>query len=389
MNNSETIDSTILDLVSRYTGFGGANSHTYSVFRGLNVMGGIPALPHNVDNQGMVFFTKPCMNLTYDNVSNIRKLAYLSERLPYGMGNAIRCMFNPVGSQYGDNGSTGRSKIIDDKCAFLPLSNLLLNLSAPPDLAADTYVSNEGWAHEQVGWIDGVPGINNSYDLTATFSNLEGDPISNIFSMWIEYGQRVSTGSMLPFPINMVENRIDYQTRIYRITLDRSRKFVQNIYACGAAFPYTAPIGAKHGYAHDQHLNQENNQVQISFKCFGAIYDDPILLHEFNLTVGRFNPNLETDLNSQLVRPNTVKKVDGIIAGNLNMKALMNYQLYPLINIATMELEWYADKEKYDMIMGLVESAFKLDKDNKSTLKTQSQILSPWSSPEGILEPHN
>ena len=381
MTDINQIDSGLIDISARSPGFGGVAATTYSVFHGLNVLGGIPALPANVDHQGFTFFTKPCLNLSYDNVIGQRKMAYLADKRKESMGNLIRCMLSPPG--YDKDGDAYRSSIIDDKLAFLPVSNLLLTLSAPPDIVADTYTSNEGFNKEQVTFVDSKPNIYNAYDLTATFANMEGDPISTIFSTWLEYEMRVLEGSMLPYTIHIVENRIDYNTRIYRFTMDRSKRFINRIYACGAAFPTSVPTGAVMGYTQGQHFSSENDQIQITFRCMGAMYDDPILIREFNDTVVTFNPDMHDS------RRGGMKKISGVTPDGLQMLSLFNYRMYPRI-APTMELEWYATASDYTAIMGLVNNALIPQSVNTMTELTPqadqkaapviSPVISPWTN---------
>jgi len=372
------------DLASRGPGFGGIGVSTYSVFRGLNALGGIPAIPHNSDNQGLVFFTKPHLNLSYYNVIGIRKMSFLANSNPRSMGALIRCMLNPIGFDKGSItwkddvpnvvGDNNRSEIIDDKCAFIPISNLLISLSQPPDFVADTYTSNEGYNKEQISMIDGKPGIYNAYDLTATFANMEGDPINAMFSTWLEYGTRVTEGSMLPFPINVIENRKDYETRIWRLVLDRSRTFVQKIFST-IAFPTSAPLGAPHGYTLGTHMSQESDQIQINLRCQGATYDDPILIIEFNRTVATFNPDMVPNSNGVITK---LIKVSGITSLGIPRKSLMNFRMYPRIS-PTMELEWYAYIDEYNEIMSIVGNAANENKNNTNSNPTGAATLSPWS----------
>ena len=380
MTDITTIDSGLIDIASRGLGLGGQNASTFSVFNGLNVLGGIPALPHNTDNQGFVFFTKPCMNLSYNNVIGTRKLAFLADNRPYSMGNVIRCMLNPHPNVTGvkNDSSSDRSKIIDDKLAYLPISNLLLRLTAPPDTVPDIYTSNEGYSKQQVSWVDGKPLNYSAYDLTAEFGNMEGDPISTLFAVWIEYAQRMSDGSMFPFPINLIENRIDYQTRIYHFTLDKNKTYIQKWWASGASFPTSNPDGAPFGYTNGQHLNLENNEIQITFRCLGSQTNDPILLREFNATTVLFNPDM-TPTNG-VPNSSIMKKVNGVTTSGLSQKALMNYKLYPWINTNTSELEWYCPIAIYNTIMDAVNSSTKINQnDIKSSATGYPHINTPWT----------
>ncbi len=365
MDNILRTNIELLEISNRNNSYSNGDTSTYNIFHGINALGGIPALPHNSDNQGLVFFTKPHLNLSYDNVISIRKLAFLADNNINSMGCLIKCMLNPLG--YSEASDRVRSSILDDKCAFIPISNLLLSLSNPPDYTADTYTTTEGYNKEQVAWIDSRPGIWNVYDLQANFANMEGDPITTIFDVWIEYAQRVAEGSMLPFPINIVENRIDYQTRIYRLILDRTRTYVQKIWACCAAFPYTNPIGAVMGYNSSTHITTEANQIQITFKCIGSMFNEPILIKEFNELVGIFNPSMKDSNRVKMV------KVNGVTDSGLNKKALLKYKMYPFI-APSMELEWYAFKDEYDLIMQSITSA------DKAIYPTTAEIINPWNN---------
>lgn len=356
MADNKYSDADIISLTNRVLGLGSGNSGSYSIFRGLNALGGIPALPHNTDDQGLVFLTKPALNLSYQNVIGIRKMVYLTDYNAYSMGNVIRCMLNPPFFDPHDSDNTDlsnntRSAIIDDKCAFLPISNLLLSMSAPPDIVADTYTSNEGYAKEQVSWIDGKPFINNVYDLSLTFANMEGDPLTTIFTTWVEYAQFICEGRMIPYPAFIIANEIDYQTRIWRLVLDRSKTFVQDIYACGAAFPTTSPIGGKFGFTRDQHINPEANQLQINFRCIGAMYNDPILITEFNNTVVTFNADMADNVRS--ANMTQIKGVDKLTG--FSLKNLFNFRMYPYI-ASNMELQWYASNTDYNLIMNMIQN---------------------------------
>ena len=94
-----------------------------------------PILPSVSDKQVMYFFTKPDCNLTYDNVKRARKLTWLADyEDEYSMANAIRCMLSPTGFYTGGpKNKEVRSKLVDDKLAFIPLlSNTLKSASGHP-----------------------------------------------------------------------------------------------------------------------------------------------------------------------------------------------------------------------------------------------------------------
>lgn len=175
-----------------------------------------------------------------------------------------------------------------------------------------------------------------TFDMSASFRNLIGDPITLLFNTWRLYMARVYDGTLMPHPESIVEHEIDYQTAIYRLVLDPSRRFVQKV-ARTIAFPTGVNLGSAFNYSSDSVYNQENNsQINIQFRCIGVEYNDPILIHEFNHIVALFNPAMK-DEN----RKTAMVKVDHMA---LNF---FNYYGYPYIDINTFELQWWVFRQDW------------------------------------------
>ena len=340
-----------VDQIHRSLGLGGISTQTYSVLNGIRVAGGTLPVPPNTDVQGITFFTRPCLNLSYHNVTAIRTLAFLADRTPDSMACAVRCMLNPPNydryisgtpdvAGYGDD---SRSDIIDDRNPFIPLlSNTLLSLSGWRDYAPDVWDSKESFSKSQVSWVQSNLRDYSTFELTAVFANIEGDPISALFTVWLEYATAVSEGSMLPFPINIVENRVDYQTRIYELITDRSGRFLQHIASTGASFPMAVPRGAALNFNREQPITTANDKISIPFKCMGAIYDDPITVQMFNRSVWLSNPDMHPD--------SIAEKMVKIQFDNLK---LFDNKCYPRI-ADSLEIEWWATQAVYDEITTLI-----------------------------------
>jgi hypothetical protein len=135
----------------------------------------------------------------------------------------------------------------------------------------------------------------------------------------------------------IVENEIDYMTRIYRLVLDPTRTYVQKIANCGAAFPTAVPMGAAFNYTSDSPLANDNEQISIPFQCIGVEYNDPISIQEFNATVVYFNPEMDDGSRSQLFTKLSKSEL-----------ALFNYQGYPRI-AEDNELEWWVSNDVYQL----------------------------------------
>jgi hypothetical protein len=311
-----------LDRVAKHSGFAKPKSAVSEVFFGLDHRDAGSSFQKNTDHQGLTLFTRPQLNLSYDNVLADRTLTSLLDKNPLSMYAAIRGLLDPR--------LAGVSNLIDPRNAFIPiLTNTLMNISGFPDVTLDTYTSPEGMRQESYSIVDSIADINNSYDLTATFANVQGDPVTALFHFWTRYASNVYTGRMVPYPEKIVENEVDYQTRIWRLVLDGSKRYVKKIGCANVAFPVASPLGASFNYSKDTPYINENDQISIPFRCMGAEYNDPILISEFNATVASFN-NAMWNPSQKGYRKLSRYEISGY-----------NYEGYPRINLETMELEWW------------------------------------------------
>lgn len=327
--------------LARISGFGEpaqAITHAFSGFDHRH-SGGFEQ--RDYDHQGFVFFTRPRMNLSYDNLSMDRQMMPLATPRTDSMYRALRVMLDPRLPDV-EEGEGAESDIFDHRQAFMPLlSNLCQSLSGFPDITLETYTSPEGRAKESFSHVDDIADIYHTYDITANFENIAGNPITTLYHMWTRYASNVYLGQQVPYPDMVIENEVDYQTRIYRILLDKSKRFVKKIGAANVAFPIADPLGAEFNFQRETPFTEENLQVSIPFRAIGAEYHDPILIREFNQTVKDFNPAMRDSLR------------DGIYHRlNAQEAELFNFTGYPYINEETLELEWWIQQSLYDEVMG-------------------------------------
>lgn len=353
-----------IDLVSRHSGYGNLTEAATNAVFGLNHRGVGNPIPYNTDNHGLTFFTRPRLNLSYDNVAMDRRLTPLltEEKLSYQR--AIRTILDPIGAY--SRGVT--TPLVDHKSPFIALlTNNLLSLSGWPDPTVGFFNSKEGPAKESWSMIDDVSRNFGTFDLQASFRNIAGDPITLLFNTWLIYATRVYDGLMMPYPDAIIENEIDYMTRIYRLVLDPSRQYVQKIAACGAAFPTSSALGAAFNFSSDTPFNQDNaQQISIPIHCIGCDYQDPILVKEFNDIGCLFN----NDLYAALGAPSSAME-----AGNMRRLApeelsLFNYYGYPLIHPASHKLSWWVYMDDYKRLS--VKPLTPVSSTNKTTTATVS-----------------
>ena len=210
-----------------------------------------------------------------------------------------------------------------------------------PDIDVPTFTSQPGAYQEAYSLVDGLTRNYSTYDITANFRNITGDPITGLFLVWCHYMSQVFQGNLIPHYDSLIENEVDYQTRIYRLVLDPSRRFIQKIGACGASFPLNVPIGNAFNFESDTPINRANDQITIRFRCAGAMYNDPILIAEFNQTVINRNSNMANGFREKYFKQITPE-----------LTLIFNHLGYPYIDPDTWELQWWVTNEDYVSILG-------------------------------------
>lgn len=338
-NNQKQIQDEI-DFISKLNGYGSlSRAQTDNLYGINNHKTGTPA-PKNKDAHGYTFFTRPLLNLHDDNLAMSRFFTPLLTSDDKSMSRAIRAMLDPRAER--EEGI--KSAVFDWRQPFLPiLSNNLISISGWPDITVDTYTSKEGHYKESFSMVDSTSEIFNTFDVTANFRNIQGDPITLLMAIWVKYSAMVYEGTMVPYPDMIIENEIDYMTRIYRLVMDETDTYVQKIAATGAAFPMASPLGASFNYNDEEEFNFENDQISIPFRCIGATYMDPILTKEFNEYVSMMNGSMKDGRRESMMKkisPREYYAPYGYIGKSLS-KAL-SHRMYPRIEPTTMELEWWA-----------------------------------------------
>lgn len=304
------------------------------------------AIPINKDHYGYTFFTRPQLNMQTRNIRSLRILMPLVTAGEISYQRALRCLLDPrliAGYGSSDEEDVGADRnfqcaLVDNKQAFMPmLTNQLNSISGWQDITVPTFSSKEGIYKDGYSMVDGTTINYSTYDITASFRNSRGDPITSLFFYWTHYMSAVFEGTLIPYPDMITENEIDYNTRIYRLVLDSSKRYVQRIAATGAAFPIAVPIGGVFDYSNEKPYNDVNSEIAIPFRCMGAIYNDEILVWAFNNTVKTFNPDMH-----DLLRPQRMIPLSS--ADNLE---LFNNRGYPYIDPKTYELQWWVEKSFY------------------------------------------
>lgn len=330
--------SQITDVLSQMNGLGTRSESFAEFLTGFNHRSIGAPLPVHAEGSGITFFTRPNFNLSYDNLSVDRVLTPLLTDNLYTYQRVIRAILDPIGSGvqlYDTPARNITSPLFDSQSAFIPMfTNALTGLTGWPDQAMDIYTSHEGILRETWVYADGHSKTFTATDLNATFRNVGGDPITLLLFVWLTYMDHIHRGTMTPYLRSILTNRIDYQTRIFRFTLDPTRTRIQKWASATGCFPVANPVGAAFNFSSDNAYTQENaDSISTTFKAQCIEYFDPIIFNEFNETVEMFNP-----LMGDATRAQNYTKIP-----YQNLQMFNWARGYPHINVLTNELEWWVD----------------------------------------------
>lgn len=332
-NNMDSV-ADVLSSTSRALGAGSDSSRFQDMFYGFNRLAQLPNVPVYTENQGMIFFTRPELNLSYNNISGVRRLTPFAESEEVNQtAHAVKCALDPITQK---NDKARKSKLIDMRNPYLTyFSNLCLTMNQPPDIGIEVHTSPEGMMKEQWMIADGVVETNGYFDISCTFNNVPGNPIPMTIYAWLWYIHHLRFGPCVPHPENRQSGRMDYFSRIERFTFDHTGRYIEQWWHTGAALPKNMSAGAYFGYNKLEPTNLDNKQTTVQFACVGSIINDPIQLVEFNMRMMRWNINLRDEVRAQ----HYIK----IHPGDLG---ITNYYGYPLIDLNTREMTWWIDRDE-------------------------------------------
>lgn len=340
---------SIDDLLS-VSGLGPVDAAMTANFWGVRRNGQPLAIPYPQENTGITFFTKPRLNLSDANIlANI--LSILSNENPRSLARAIRAFLDPYtgGTPTTPTSTAGKggkfkvykSDLVDPLNPFITiLGNNVVSISGFPDADLNVYTSPEGVAHEQWSMVDDIVTLYGKYDLNVSFRNMYGDPIGVMMYMWLFYASSVYVGDINPYIDSIIDNEIDYQTRIYRFVLDATRTRIVRMFCTGASFPTSASVGANFNFNEGKPFNEDSNLYSVSFNSVGAVYYNPQIIRWFNQTVCNFNPNMRDGYRQTVYKKIPYEKL-----------RTMDNMGYPWINPENMDLEWWVHPGIYNQLI--------------------------------------
>lgn len=297
---------------------------------GFNTDFGKRYLHPSRNNQGLCFFVRPQLNLTDENIRYSRLIYGNVGGDGYSIPAFVRQTLDPRLAQYAN------TEVINNKQAFIPLlTNALTSLSGFPDIELPSTSTSPGLMNEVYTLPDGATELYGPVEISASFANTTGEPVMNLFHTWITATSLMIQGKIRPYADFIAEHERCFDTRIFRLILDQSGKYVRRIGATGPGFVDNVGIGAGFNYNSLAHFVEGDEVNTFRFKMAGVEYRDPILIYEFNKIGEIFQPLLEDEFREMELR---------IVPQEL--RHLVNYMGYPRIDPDTMELQMWIEKDK-------------------------------------------
>lgn len=360
---------------------------------GINHRGYRGILPENRDTYGYVFFTRPQLNLSTVNLRNVRKFYSLLTNNEKTMNRYVRNMLDPrlavstpeplesMKDIYKpSNFETDDVKaakmlllneitcpMVDEKQGFIPiLTNLIKKCDGWPDEVLASFTSKEGVRREQWSMADSALEIYEVWDMNTTFKNVKDEPLVLMFQTWTRYMANVYEGLLSPYLDFVLENEIDYMTRVFRLVLDESRTYVKKIASTAAAYPIVVPTGQFFDYYDTTKYNDNVKDISIRFKCHGAEYNDDILIKEFNSVNCIFNPDYSNYVYN--------REKSSLVEVPFGLLQYFNHRGYPYINPDTLKLEWLVSTESmtYKNIVRYLQYTYNKDSSNHTLIWKRS-----------------
>lgn len=294
---------------------------------------------YDADTIGHVFFTRPQLNLSDENLAMVRELAVLIDRNPFGIPRWVRCTLDPRLADPVTGPLIGgvNSPLVNNKNAFIPLlSNTVISVSGWPTRAVRSYTSQPGRYNEVYMQIDGRSRKEGPVNITCEFARLPGNPVTALFETWGVYPEYVNEGYMDPYLDLILSFEIDYNIRIFRFIMDVTGKYIKRAISTLPGFTLMTGDGGDFDFDRRKGTAFNSGTVTVPFKFPAVEQNDPIIMMDFN--------NIAETFNQELKSKSGLKKV------HINYRGYFKAYLYPYVDLDTSELITYTSEKLFNGI---------------------------------------
>lgn len=334
------VGSTTLEKIYRASGISDPRVANAANYWGIDYLktGGLVSEPQI--GMGHIFFTRPRLRLTYDNLLRHRTFTLLANGDPNSVAGIVRAYLDPVGHSSG----TFECARVDKRNPFISvLTNRCENASGWRETPVTAYTSREGLMGESYSLADGKPTNYGSTSISASFKNMKNDFIGFLFHIWTQYMMLTHRGVMMPYKDDWLYNRINYNTRIYRFLTDPTGQYLVDFAMTGASFPLNSNKSGVYDYNRGERFQKNVDESSIEFQSNGTIMMDPIIPKQFNQTVLMFCPQMADAVRAKFFHELTLEE-----------KPYFSHHAIPYVDLRNLKLGWYVDRTLYETEMTIL-----------------------------------
>lgn len=335
MRNKDQRD-LVLDFAFQENGGPGYTTALSGALKGIRILGPgneMLQLPDNVI--GLNFVSRPLLNLSDSNIRLHENLVNLESPRNHSIQGYVKGMLDKRSGQLMSN------DLFDNKYAWIPLLTNLCKVSTGfPDVSLNFSKSSPGFRNQVYQRVDGILTFNMDLNIRQTYSAMKPNILPMLFESWVQYIEGVTLGDegMSPYPEALIQNYVDYDCRIYHLIMNKNMRSLEGIYCTGGSAPNMLPVGAQSTIdrTSDSNRGQGQDEYEMNFEGVGFRFNSVIACDMFNRCSYYFNPELEPQVRNNYYRKLEVAEYFSAQYGN--------QRIYPLINIKTMELEYWGPK---------------------------------------------
>lgn len=325
-----------IDYAFRENGGPGYTSALINLMRGARILGPGNQMIHMPDDTiGLLFMSRPCLNLSDANIAEHPQLLSLIAPPKNSLNAYVKGLLDPAWGRA--NG--GQVEFLDPFYPWIaPVSNLIKVASGFPDVSLAVSRSTPGIRKEVYQYVSGILKVFYDYDMSFTFHPVKHNLLPYIFDVWNHYMDGVSSGdeNMEPYAEALTQNYRDFDSTVFTVILQKNMRSIAGIYNNGYGWGNTFPSGAFSAIDRttDSLRGQGQDELSINFPSVGFHYNNLEVVDRFNRITIQFNPNFHPS-----VRENNYRLLSfaEYFSGN--------YHAYPWINPSKMEMEYWSAKK--------------------------------------------
>jgi hypothetical protein len=279
-------------LVHEFTGFGSDNKAYQNMFSGHDRLSNASFLAPNKEQSGLVFFSRPRLNLTSTNLSFNRILAPLNVLDPLSVAFGIRCAL--------DTRFMLKHRSLANQCPFVNpwspffilLGNTVQTLTGWPSWQLESTTTEGGYHNENQTFPIGHDKFYNTYNLNATFKDVQFSPVRNTFLFWLEWMAGAVCGDLIAYPDAIDMFRMDFTVAIYRFVFNETGQYI-TIWSKGTGcYPTSLDLGKFVDFDRANPI-VDSGTIETTFTVNNVKYQDFARIIDFNMLVRRYCPNID------------------------------------------------------------------------------------------------